>query len=513
MSAQPQREAILKLVDAVRNLLKRKKKWNQMSEHERGRHEQLNELGSKPESIKYILLLTGGARPKISTHDFEPDKFLENESLEILDIHDVVKKAQLDRTPRPQGVQIRSDQDKIIEVNYGTAPKTLITYVKASDYVDATKELGINIFRINPRLYLGHKSKYNAGMLETLGAVDTRERFHLLNNGITAVCKSYTHANGIININDFQVVNGCQTTETLWKFHVENPSSSSHVYVLLKIIETGDSEDFARRISATTNSQTAINSIDLVANDPCHQLIKQALDEGNTRFFYNSRRGEWEKASPMQKERYRVSQAEWGPRLKGVVYRKIALKELAQAFVSVCLNPASAKEQITSLFTTHRREESNYSKLFDKGKAWSEPSQILLLANLYAYVCTKVVWMDLENVDHKHKELFEELATLGRFYIIYLIYKRWREKFNEPVDTEKGLTLLSSKNSEKILSNFLKEVGGLPTLATKSLLEIKIDVEKPVDTRHLLRNSEHRTVIEKVFKRWVETHEMAKQDK
>ena len=500
LSPQPQQDAVAKLVDAVRVQLERKRKVASMSDLECERFDQLKELESKPEQIKYILLLTGGAKPRITIDNFPKDKFNKNESLDIFDISYLLNKAQADLVPPPQDVVIKANEEQVIEVNYGKSPKTLITYVKAVDYVSATKERGTNIFRINPRLYLGNKSKYNAGMLATLCDAEGCEQFHLLNNGITAVCKSYTHESGVIKIKDFQVVNGCQTTETLWKFHGDNPENKGNVHVLLKIIETGDSDVFARRISETTNSQTAINSIDLVANDPCHQLIKQGLNQGEKKFFYISRRGEWEQVSAAQREPYKVSNDEWGSVFKGGAFRKIQLRELAQALVSVCLNPTSAKEQITALFNS-RGDNSNYSKLFEKDKAWSEPIQLLLLSYLYAYICTPAAWLDLTLVENEDQKIYNELARLGRFYIVYLIYKQWRDKYKEPFDPQADPVLLTPKNSEKILSNFLEEIGMLPHLATSSLVDVKNDNEKKIDTRHLLRNLEHKKAVEKEFKK------------
>ena len=66
LSKQPQMEAVLKLAEAVRFLRNCKKKHRGMSELEKERFDQLNEAECKPEHTRYMLLLTGGAQPKIS---------------------------------------------------------------------------------------------------------------------------------------------------------------------------------------------------------------------------------------------------------------------------------------------------------------------------------------------------------------------------------------------------------------------------------------------------------------
>jgi AIPR protein len=59
--------------------------------------------------------------------------------------------------------------------------------IPAAEYVRACKQFSMELFRYNPRLYLG-VNKVNSSIAETLKSDVQRKWFHLLNNGITAVC-------------------------------------------------------------------------------------------------------------------------------------------------------------------------------------------------------------------------------------------------------------------------------------------------------------------------------------
>lgn len=63
--------------------------------------------------------------------------------------------------------------------------------IPARKYVDSCKKYGMELFRYNPRLYLG-ANKVNSGIAATLKNDAERIYFHLLNNGVTAICDDIT---------------------------------------------------------------------------------------------------------------------------------------------------------------------------------------------------------------------------------------------------------------------------------------------------------------------------------
>ena len=62
--------------------------------------------------------------------------------------------------------------------------------ISAKEYVNECRKYEMELFRYNPRLYLG-SNKVNQRIAQTIITPTQRPYFHLLNNGITAVCKKF----------------------------------------------------------------------------------------------------------------------------------------------------------------------------------------------------------------------------------------------------------------------------------------------------------------------------------
>ena len=98
-------------------------------------------------------------------------------------------------------------------IRVGTIPLTNL-YEFLSAYRDKTGNLD-QLYEKNVRQFLGSRRKINKGIAETLR--NTPELFGLYNNGITIVVSYYsTKQDGSCFLFDPYVVNGCQTTRTIW---------------------------------------------------------------------------------------------------------------------------------------------------------------------------------------------------------------------------------------------------------------------------------------------------------
>jgi hypothetical protein len=145
-------------------------------------------------------------------------------------------------------------------------------------YRDQTGDLD-RIYEKNVRRFLGGRGKVNKAMQSTLR--DAPERFGLYNNGITIVVHSYNKADDHVTLAEPYIVNGCQTTRTIWEvFHSRlssggtgvNPETeawkakAAHGVVVAKIVKVGDSgEALLQAITRFTNSQNAIREKDFLA--------------------------------------------------------------------------------------------------------------------------------------------------------------------------------------------------------------------------------------------------------
>src|SRR5262249_22122313 len=88
----------------------------------------------------------------------------------------------------------------------------------------------------------------NDDIRETL-ASEARSRFVLMNNGITIIARTIKQANHRFTIEDFQIVNGCQTSHVV--FNEEGLDDS--VCIPLRLIQTRDEKVIESIIHATNN--------------------------------------------------------------------------------------------------------------------------------------------------------------------------------------------------------------------------------------------------------------------
>ena len=81
-------------------------------------------------------------------------------------------------------------------------------------------------------------------------------RFALMNNGITIIARHLQPTGNTFHIEDFQIVNGCQTSHVLFEVAREQAISDS-VMIPLRLIATQD-EDVVNAIIRATNRQTEV---------------------------------------------------------------------------------------------------------------------------------------------------------------------------------------------------------------------------------------------------------------
>jgi hypothetical protein len=493
LASVSQIEAVRKLVGELHLLLDATRVVSAWPERRKERYRELRDVKHDEFRVHFVLLLTGGATAEFL--DLANFELRANESLSIFGRRELAELEQQHREPRKPKVVLPVSRENTLRFGIEKDVRLLSGIVNAKSYVDATESERNSIFRLNPRLYLGDRPS-NRGMLETLRDDTERQRFHLLNNGITVVCENFEVEDDRVIVEDFQVVNGCQTTETLWKFDSESPKKIKETFVSLRIIETRSNEALASRISQTNNSQSAIASSDLVANDEIQKKIKALLENAGTPpIFYEARRGELRhlKKRRVERNKYVINPEDWG-RTEAQGYREIALKELAQILLAVTKSPSSAKEQISSLFVD-RGPESDYVQLFSS--TWTDEKQLRLLIETYLFMRREQIWCP-EGRNENERAQYLEMARLGRFYVTYLVFRQWRSDFGRSYNPDTGdLSLLPKEDSEIILGDFVRHVGLLPSLAVKALVRTKGRLK--IDTRPLLRNKAYRLEIEDSF--------------
>jgi len=185
------------------------------------------------------------------------------------------------------------------------------------------EKFGSRLLEQNVRCFLQARGKVNKGIRTTI--LNEPEMFFAYNNGITATAQEVEtrqSANGleIASVKDLQIVNGGQTTASLFHTHRKDKASLENIFVQMKlsVISEAESEIVVPRISEYANTQNRVNAADFFSNHPFHIRIEEfsrriwapvqsgALRE--TKWFYERARGQFadaqSKLTPGEKKRF-----------------------------------------------------------------------------------------------------------------------------------------------------------------------------------------------------------------
>lgn len=165
---------------------------------------------------------------------------------------------------------------------------------------DESGNLIKSIFYDNVRDWQSY-NQVNSEMKETLNEMGARARFALMNNGITVIAKTLRSTGNKIYIEDYQVVNGCQTSHVL---HDQRDRVDPTVIVPLRLIATRD-DTVTSAIIKATNRQTEVKEEQLIALSDFQKQLElyfQTFEEGK-KLFYERRSRQYNSVNGIEKTR------------------------------------------------------------------------------------------------------------------------------------------------------------------------------------------------------------------
>jgi hypothetical protein len=148
--------------------------------------------------------------------------------------------------------------------------------------------LRTQVFEENVRAFLGNENPVNISIAETLNNLKGSTRFPVMNNGITIVSPDVRVQGNILHLENFQIVNGCQTSNVLYE---NRKLLSDRIMVNLKIIETSNEDVFGELVRAT-NSQSKIEDTQFFSLRPIVKRIEQYFDsfsDQDARLYFERR--------------------------------------------------------------------------------------------------------------------------------------------------------------------------------------------------------------------------------
>ncbi|HRP44779.1 MAG TPA: AIPR family protein [Ginsengibacter sp.] len=170
------------------------------------------------------------------------------------------------------------------------------------------EKYGARLLEQNVRCFLQARGNVNKGIRSTI--LNEPQMFFAYNNGITATAQEIetrktTEGLEIVRIKDLQIVNGGQTTASLFHTNRKDKASLDGIFVQMKlsVINSDESEIIVPRISEYANTQNRVNAADFFSNHPFHIRMEdcsrrlwapaQPGAQRETKWFYERARGQY----------------------------------------------------------------------------------------------------------------------------------------------------------------------------------------------------------------------------
>lgn len=186
--------------------------------------------------------------------------------------------------------------------------RSYLIVIPASMLSSLYEKYGARLLEQNVRCFLQARGNVNQGIRSTI--INEPEMFFAYNNGITATAEEVETRltdNGleIIRIQDLQIVNGGQTTASLFHTNRRDKVSLDGIFVQMKlsVIDSKESEKVVPKISEYANTQNRVNAADFFSNHPFHIRMKdfsgriwapaQQGAQRETKWFYERARGQY----------------------------------------------------------------------------------------------------------------------------------------------------------------------------------------------------------------------------
>jgi hypothetical protein len=278
---------------------------------------------SSVEKVKLIIVTNGDYRARTDAASFD----VIDEKPITLSIWDI------NRLKRFIGQgQVRADSVINFEEDFGggvpilkasggyDALDSYLAVIPGRQLAEIYDKWGPRLLEANVRSFLQVRGKVNKGIRDTIR--DEPHMFFSYNNGLSATADSIEiektdSGYQLISVNNLQIVNGGQTTASLYAASKTFKEQIQQVFVQMKLTLTPKecSEEVVPRISEYANSQNKVNAADFFANHPFHirieELSRRILAPSGsgsyreTKWFYERARGQFadERSRRTQTER------------------------------------------------------------------------------------------------------------------------------------------------------------------------------------------------------------------
>lgn len=288
-----------------------------------------------------------------------------------------------------------SDQSRVpIEINFeqlGYNVPCIVNDTENSDYqswlaiipgsalVDIYEQYGARLLEQNVRSFLQFTGKINKGIRNTI--LKEQHMFMAFNNGIAATAEEVmitdlqnNQGKAISIVKDFQIVNGGQTTASIYHTWKKDEIDISNVFVPVKLTIVKNRENFSEivgRIAEYANTQNRVSASDLSSNRENHVLIEKLSrtiwaspisgETVQTRWFFERSRGQYKN----DRNRFGITPSKRKQFDKQNPRSQMFTKELLAKYINSYVEVYNGKKLVVGPHIVVRGSQKNYAQFLN----------------------------------------------------------------------------------------------------------------------------------------------------
>ena len=327
-------------------------------------------------------------------------------------------------------------------------------YVSLKSIYDTFYSIQDTVFEGNVR-FLSPNSKINDGIRETI--LTSPENFHLLNNGITIVCKgcSDINAKSYFNVKCGSIINGAQTVgtiiNTLFSLTEEQRKQYDKSFVFVKIISFSNDNSLINDMVYTLNTQNQMKNSYTIANDIIVKKLQEKINK-ETEYFLEIKNNEFNYCKNNMRGFNKLSK------------NKIDIESFIQAyttFYDIAGMGALSKNNKASLFTNENIQKIINELTFEKAllpyNTYLELMNIIKEYRAFRKNPDKTDILSILDISENEIDDYRYLNT-GNYVVLFALGQIFCNKELDPqknmIPVIKALRLLFKK--EKNVSNATK---------------------------------------------------------
>lgn len=257
--------------------------------------------------------------------------------------------------------------------------QSYLAIIPGNALADIYEQYGPRLLEQNVRSFLQFTGKINKGIRKTI--LEEPHMFLAFNNGIAATAEeirltdmSDKKGKSIGYVKDFQIVNGGQTTASIYHTWKKNNADISKIFVQLKLTIIKDRENFGEivgRIAEYANTQNKVSASDLSSNRENHVILEKLSrtiwappKEGEvhqTRWFFERSRGQYRN----EKSRFGITPSRRKQFEKQNPRKQMFTKEQLAKYVNTYREVYKGKKLVIGPHIVVRGSQKNYSQFLN----------------------------------------------------------------------------------------------------------------------------------------------------